>query len=342
MKRKVIKEKGDGPAGISIDLISTEKLEELGREKIRFILDHVKTGKVLVLEKGLTATEELDLIRITMSEIDQDSFIGVETPGFTGNVSRRSFIQRLFGRAPPPRMMVVGPAHLLKTIKKGITLEQVVSAVKMTKEAGLIPHASFILGLPGETPETLKETVAFGEKLKDLGTSHGFHLLAPFPGTEVRDNSDDFGIQILTDDWRQYHANRAIVETSTVTREMLDEIVIAWEGEFDRWLGIIKDERARGEASEEDAWQLTRLEHTVLINDLMMGRVIEEKGSWPRGEKPLSEHEALKALVKRVADSVDDTQEQILSTLTFALETGNLRYSDNDGLIKWEWVDFLS
>lgn len=127
MKRKVIKEKGDGPAGISIDLISTEKLEELGKDKIRFILDHVKTGKVLVLEKGLTATEELDLIRITMSEIDQDSFIGVETPGFTGNVSRRTFIQRLFGRAPPPRMMVVGPAHLLKTIKKdGRTIEALI------------------------------------------------------------------------------------------------------------------------------------------------------------------------------------------------------------------------
>ncbi|MFW3147024.1 MAG: DUF2073 domain-containing protein [Thermoplasmatota archaeon] len=127
MKKKIIREKGDGPAGISIDLISTEKLEELGREKIRFILDHVKTGKVLVLEKGLTATEELDLIRITMSEIDQDSFIGVETPGFTGNVSRRTFIQRLFGRAPPPRMMVVGPAHLLKTIKKdGRTIEALI------------------------------------------------------------------------------------------------------------------------------------------------------------------------------------------------------------------------
>jgi len=39
--------------GISIDLISTEKLDELGGDKIRFILDAVKLGKVLVLEKGL-------------------------------------------------------------------------------------------------------------------------------------------------------------------------------------------------------------------------------------------------------------------------------------------------
>ncbi|MFO8050579.1 MAG: DUF2073 domain-containing protein [Thermoplasmatota archaeon] len=127
MKKKVLKELNGDPRGISIDLISTERLEEMGGDKIRFILEQVKKGKVLVLEKGLTSSEELELIRVTMSEIDQDSFIGVETPGFTGNVSRRTFLQRLFGRAAPPRMMVVGPAHLLKTIKKdGRTIEALI------------------------------------------------------------------------------------------------------------------------------------------------------------------------------------------------------------------------
>jgi hypothetical protein len=113
--------------GISIDLISTEKLDELGGDKIRFILDAVKLGKVLVLEKGLSPREELELIQTTMSEIDHESFIGVETPGFTGNVTRRTFFQRVFGRAPAPRMMVVGPAALLKTIKKdGRTIQAII------------------------------------------------------------------------------------------------------------------------------------------------------------------------------------------------------------------------
>lgn len=126
-KKRIMKERGEEGSGISIDLISTERLEELGNEKIRFILDQVKKGKVLVLEKGLTAAEELELIRVTMTEIDLDSFIGVETPGFTGNISRRTFFQRLLGRSPPPRMMVVGPAHLLKTIKKdGRTIEALI------------------------------------------------------------------------------------------------------------------------------------------------------------------------------------------------------------------------
>ena len=123
--KRVLKE-GDR-RGVSINLISTEKLDELGSGKIRFILDQVKEGRVLVLEKGLSPSEELDLIRITMSEIDHDSFIGVETPGFTGNIVKLGLLQRLLGRSPPPRMMVVGPAHLLKTIKKdGRTIQAMI------------------------------------------------------------------------------------------------------------------------------------------------------------------------------------------------------------------------
>ena len=131
-KKRVLKDGSAERSGISIDLISTERLEEMGKSKVRFILDQVKTGKVLVLEKGLTSGEELELIRVTMSEIDHDSFIGVETPGFTGNVTKRTFLQKLLGRASPPRMMVVGPAHLLKTIKKdGRTIE----AIILTRES---------------------------------------------------------------------------------------------------------------------------------------------------------------------------------------------------------------
>ncbi|MFZ5565198.1 MAG: B12-binding domain-containing radical SAM protein, partial [Thermodesulfobacteriota bacterium] len=97
--------------------------------------------------------------------------------------------------------------EILKTIKKGITLEQVEAAVRACADAGVLPHVSFILGLPGETPETIEETRRFGEKIKAMGASYGFHLLAPFPGTEIRDRATELGIRILTDDWREYHAN---------------------------------------------------------------------------------------------------------------------------------------
>jgi anaerobic magnesium-protoporphyrin IX monomethyl ester cyclase len=163
-----------------------------------------------------------------------------------------------------------GNPEILKTIKKGITIDQVVAAVEMCNEANIIPTVSFILGLPGETPETMDETIAFGEKLKNMGVLHGFHLLAPFPGTKIREESETLGIKILTDDWSQYHANRAIVETPTVSREMFDEFIIGWEKIYDEHLEEIGRRMKTGEASEEEASQIINLERTVLVYDRMM------------------------------------------------------------------------
>ena len=233
-----------------------------------------------------------------------------------------------------------GNTEMLKRIKKGISLEQVINAVNMCNEAGISPHASFILGLPGETPETLKETVDFGEKLKDMGVSHGFHLLAPFPGTEIREEKEKFDIRFLSDDWRDYHANRAIVETSSVTRKMLDEIVIEWENKFNGWLGYIKERIKNGEASEEEAWPLVNLERVVLIYDLMMGRIVEGKG---RLESRVldSKAEALGMLAEKIAGSVKYSRDEILSVLKYEVGQGNLKLTDDNGNYSLEWVDYL-
>ena len=230
---------------------------------------------------------------------------------------------------------------ILKTIKKGITTQGVLAAVAMCLDAGIIPHASFILGLPGETPKTLKETTDFGKRLKDRGAFCGFHLLAPFPGTEVREEHERLGIKILTNDWSRYHANRAIVETPSVNREMLDEIVIEWEDAFKQWLGEIKRLMDTGEATEQEASLLTNLAHTVLIYDLMVDHVIEEKGSWRNNGKPIAGPDALKTLADRVASATSHQPKDISSALVYAAEQGNLSYEASQGQVKWRWVDYL-
>jgi hypothetical protein len=174
-----------------------------------------------------------------------------------------------------------------------------------------------------------------------MGVSYGFHLLAPFPGTEIREECDRFGIKILTNDWAQYHANRAIVETATVGPEMLDEIVLEWERKFDEWLGEIKRRMDKGIATADEAGLLTNLEHTVLTYELMMGEAIEEKGFWQSNGRPISEGDPLKTLVDRLAGSTDYTREQVNTILNFALEQGNLRWSEDEDQIRWEWIDFL-
>jgi radical SAM superfamily enzyme YgiQ (UPF0313 family) len=231
--------------------------------------------------------------------------------------------------------------QILKTIKKGITRQQVEDAVNMCTKAGITPFASFILGLPGETPETIKETMEFGNRLKKRGLSFGFHLLAPFPGTEIRAYSSRYGIKILTDDWSQYHANRAIVETSAVSHQTLDKIAIEWEQEYDDYLAGIKARMEAQEATLAEIREIENLERIVLVYDLMMKSLIEQKGSWTNGIRPERTRENLKILSDRLADSIDAKPEMLLETLDMALKQGNLKCMGTGGHIRWQWVDYL-
>jgi radical SAM superfamily enzyme YgiQ (UPF0313 family) len=233
-----------------------------------------------------------------------------------------------------------GVPSILKTIRKGITLDQVVEAAKMCIDAGVLPHASFILGLPGETKETVAQTVAFGEKLKALGVSHGFHLLAPFPGTEVRDRAADYGLRILSDDWSEYHANRAIVETAEVSADELNAVAIEWERLFDEYLGYLKKRMESGEASAEEAWPLVNLERIVADYDLMMARTIEAEGTWP-AEAGASPAKALEELIRRAAKASGKDEAKVRDALTDAAGKDNLVLESSNGAVKWRWRDYL-
>ncbi|MBN1859978.1 MAG: DUF2073 domain-containing protein [Candidatus Thermoplasmatota archaeon] len=103
--------------GISFHLISRQKLEHLSStEKLQYILNEVKEGRILVLEHGLTPSEQAKLIEHTMKEINHDTFIGIEIGGY--ETEKIGFFQRVFGVTKKPRMTVIGPAHLLKMVHK--------------------------------------------------------------------------------------------------------------------------------------------------------------------------------------------------------------------------------
>ena len=102
-----------------MDLISEEKMAEMtAMEKIRLILDGVKEGKILVLERGLTPTEEAKLIEMTMTEITPEDFPGIEIESYPSSHNQK-LIDRIFRKpAVRTRLTVIGPANQLKTLKK--------------------------------------------------------------------------------------------------------------------------------------------------------------------------------------------------------------------------------
>src|ERR1700730_4298229 len=73
-----------------------------------------------------------------------------------------------------------GNQQILNNIKKGIRLDIAREFTKNAKELGIIIHGTFILGLPGETRETLKETIQFACEI-DPHTIQ-VSLAAPYPG----------------------------------------------------------------------------------------------------------------------------------------------------------------
>jgi anaerobic magnesium-protoporphyrin IX monomethyl ester cyclase len=71
--------------------------------------------------------------------------------------------------------------EIRKRVHKGTTEEKIVRALNWSKQAGIMNWGYFIIGLPGETEETIQETIRFSKSLPlDLAL---FHIAAPYPGT---------------------------------------------------------------------------------------------------------------------------------------------------------------
>jgi len=76
-----------------------------------------------------------------------------------------------------------GNDEILKRSHKGITTSQVRLAVDSCAKLGIRTYGAFIVGLPGETPETARQTIEFAKSLPL--TMAGFSILIPYPGTRV-------------------------------------------------------------------------------------------------------------------------------------------------------------
>ena len=94
-----------------------------------------------------------------------------------------------------------GNQEILDCIKKHITLEQTVKAVKMAHKAKIDVTASYVLGLPGETIQTVLDTIKFAKKLNTLYAQ--FNIIVPYPGTEVYEYAVKNGL-LRNRNWSNY------------------------------------------------------------------------------------------------------------------------------------------
>lgn len=103
-----------------------------------------------------------------------------------------------------------GSQEMLDNMKKGITLEQVKDAIKACKKTGLRSIAYFVFGLPGETSETMQESIDFAIELDPYVVQ--FFVATPFPGTEFYSVAEKNG-WLTSHDWTRYlHGASDVIE----------------------------------------------------------------------------------------------------------------------------------
>ena len=109
-----------------------------------------------------------------------------------------------------------GSQAILDGVNKGTTPEQALQAVQSTRKAGIKTVGHFILGLPGETRETLESTIKYARKLPlDLAQ---FYCAVPFPGSRLYDQALKEG-WIPDHNFKDFKQDYALMRLPTITPE---------------------------------------------------------------------------------------------------------------------------
>lgn len=116
------------------------------------------------------------------------------------------------------------PVILNKVIKKGLSLEKVKEVVWLCKKIGLIVNGYFIIGMPGETKESINNSIKFANSIPL--DKIALFFATPFPGTELYEQclknkyiSEDYHQQITHKSFILF--DKPLIETPLMSKEEL-------------------------------------------------------------------------------------------------------------------------
>ena len=226
-----------------------------------------------------------------------------------------------------------GNPEMLRRVKKGITLDQAQNAVRLCKEVGIPVHASFMVGLPGESQESLRDTREFS---KSLGIDYGYHFLAPFPGTDVRENIEDYDLEILTDDWTRYDANSAIVRTSRLAPEDMEAFVSAFNAEAnENWEKRVRCYR-EGRGLPEDNVRVRGHFRTQLVYRLLSEDLIETYGQLSVDHA--SGNGSVGTLCDKIGEATGFDTGLVRKTIEDFVGAGYIKTRRDGDTLEWYWT----
>lgn len=116
-----------------------------------------------------------------------------------------------------------GSEEIQRSINKGVTLDDIRQAAKWCHETGVLFYGLAIVGLPGETRQTVEQTIKFMKEIDPFYTQ--FCFATPFPNTDIYKDYKEKGY-LLSEDWSKYFplSEEPVVRTSALSAAELKEL----------------------------------------------------------------------------------------------------------------------
>jgi len=141
-----------------------------------------------------------------------------EHPELVGTLSASGCKQIFFG-------VESGNDDILFKVKR-INKKDVLNVISSVISSGMSAVASFIIGWPEDTIQTIEETLQLALTLRRMHVHTPFSILTPFPGTPIYSNPNKFGIKIENYDFTNYTYSIANISTKHLTRNQLTKAYV--------------------------------------------------------------------------------------------------------------------
>ena len=219
----------------NLDLVMkeiTHSIEKFGTEHLFFFDDTLTLDRDYILR----LCDRLKKLNITFEGSTRANLVD---EGIISAMADAGLIRLSFG------LESVNP-NIRKIIRKEVPLESYAIANRLTNKYNIETLNSCMIGLPGETIDTIRETLSFLRKAKEVKQAN-LAIAVPYPGTELYDMAvrGDYRLNLLTHDFSKFwRYNSAVMNVGDFTPKDLirlqnDAFVSIYIAPW-RWLPMIR------------------------------------------------------------------------------------------------------
>jgi hypothetical protein len=178
----------------------------------------------------------------------------------------------------------------------------------------------------------LRRTLDFADSLK---VPYSLNLLTPYVGTEIRERAEEWGIRILSSDWRHYGQGQPLTATPEVGPRHLKRAVNRFRRALRQYLDELLKSEQQGDLSGKSAEELERHRRLDFLRKLIGGEILERYGTVLPGE----EEKGVEELSRSLAPQLGMPEGEVQKHLQPHVRKGHIRLSTVPGdANRWFWA----